>query len=80
MLCVLKVLVVTFCAYLSASDNIFREGDGAAAIQLVKTSQVDGKTHYDLNQDALELIKILSDNTAYEVVSIVGQARNGKSL
>eukprot|EP01083_Nonionella_stella_P014662 41168_1 len=50
----------------------------AVATQLVSTTNVDGKITYHLNVDALELLT--SINEPFDIISVIGQARKGKSF
>eukprot|EP01084_Bolivina_argentea_P205539 351107_1 len=67
------------------STNILR-GDNdyitcePVATQLVYTTNDNGKIKYNLNKDAVDLISTISNNEPFDIISTIGQARNGKSF
>eukprot|EP01084_Bolivina_argentea_P249968 418620_1 len=52
----------------------------AVASKLVYTTNNNGKIQYNLNEDSLNLITSISSNEPFNIISTIGQSKNGKSF
>ena len=58
----------------------FNIASAQPAIQLIYSTGAQSTVSYHLNQDGLRLLKQFSQDESFEIISLIGQARKGKSF